>query len=32
MRDLKDKHSSIYLNQVLLKTLKDFNIKYNINK
>ena len=32
MRDLKDKHSSVYLNEVLLESLKDFNIEYNITR
>jgi hypothetical protein len=32
MKDLKDKHSGYYMNEVLLKTLQDYNIKYNITR
>jgi len=32
MKDLKDRHSSLYLKNVLIKTLKDYNIKYNITR
>jgi hypothetical protein len=32
MKDLSDKHSGVYINKVLLNTLKEFNIKYNINR
>ena len=32
IKDLKDKHSGIYLNSVLLETLKEYNIKYNITR
>lgn len=32
MKDLKEKHFSLYLNDVLLETLKEYNIKYNIIK
>jgi hypothetical protein len=31
MKDLKDIHSSIYMNSVLLEIQKDYNIEYNIN-
>jgi hypothetical protein len=30
IKDLKDIYSGKYINEVLLETLKDFNIKYNI--
>jgi hypothetical protein len=30
MKDLKDKHSGLYLNKVLLETLREYNIEYNI--
>jgi hypothetical protein len=32
MKDLKEPYSSIYINSVLLETLREYNIKYNINK
>jgi len=32
IKDLKDIYSGKYINKVLLETLKDFNIKYNIIK
>jgi len=32
MKDLKDIHSGIYMNSVLLETLKEYNIEYNITK
>ena len=32
IKDLKDIYSGKYMNKVLLETLKDFNIKYNIIK
>jgi hypothetical protein len=32
MKNLKDIHSSKYINTILLETLKDFNIEYNITK
>jgi len=32
MKDLKELYSSTYINSVLLKTLKEYNIEYNINK
>jgi hypothetical protein len=32
MKDLKDKHSGLYLKEVLLDTLKDYNIEYNITR
>jgi len=32
IKDLKDIYSKKYINKVLLETLKDFNIKYNIIK
>jgi hypothetical protein len=32
MRDLKDIYSSKYINSVLLKALKVYNIEYNIIK
>jgi hypothetical protein len=32
MKDLKEIHSSLYINSVLLETLKDYNIEYNITK
>jgi hypothetical protein len=32
MKDLKDIHSGQYINKVLLKALKQYNIKYNIIK
>ena len=30
MKDLKERHSGLYLNEVLLETLRDYNIEYNI--
>ena len=30
IKDLKDIYSGKYINKVLLETLKDFNIEYNI--
>jgi hypothetical protein len=30
MAKLEDKHSGAYIYKVLLETLEDFNIKYNI--
>jgi len=32
MRDLKEVHSSSYINSVLIEALKDFNIEYNIKR
>jgi hypothetical protein len=32
MEDLKDKHSSVYMFSVLLETLKQYNIEYNITR
>jgi hypothetical protein len=32
MKDLKDIHSGIYMNLVLLEALKDYNIEYNITR
>ena len=32
MKDLKDKHSRAYLLEVLLETLKDYNIEFNITR
>jgi len=32
MKDLKDIHSGKYMNSVLLKALREFNIEYNITK
>ena len=32
MKDLKDIYSGQYINKVLLKALKQYNIKYNIIK
>jgi len=32
MKDLKDIHSGSYINLVLLETLKEYNIKYNITR
>jgi hypothetical protein len=32
MKDLKDIHSGIYMNSVLLNTLKQYNIEYNITR
>ena len=32
MKDLKDIHSGQYMNTVLLDTLKEYNIEYNIIK
>ena len=32
MKDLKDIHSSNYINSVLLETLNEYNIEYNITK
>jgi hypothetical protein len=32
MKDLSDIHSGEYMNKVLLKALKEYNIEYNITK
>ncbi len=32
MAILEDKHLEAYISQVLLETLKEFNIKYNIKR
>jgi hypothetical protein len=32
MRDLKDRHSGVYLNEVLLELLKKFDIELDIIK
>jgi hypothetical protein len=32
MKDLKDIHSGQYMNMVLLDTLKEYNIEYNITR
>jgi len=32
MKDFKEKYSEIYINEVLLNILKDYNIEYNIIK
>ncbi len=32
MKDLKDIHSGVYMLSVLLETLKQYNIEYNINR
>jgi hypothetical protein len=32
MKDLSDIHSSAYMNSVLLETLKEYNIEYNITR
>jgi len=32
MKDLLDKHSSVYINSVLLKALKEFNLEYGITR
>jgi len=32
MKDLNEPHSGTYMNSVLLETLKEFNIKYNITR
>ncbi len=32
MKDLKEKYFNLYLKDVLIQTLKDYNIKYNIIK
>ena len=32
MKDLKEPHFNTYMNSVLLKTLKEYNIEYNIIK
>ncbi len=32
IKDLKEKHFDLYLKDVLIQTLKDYNIKYNITK
>jgi len=32
MKDLKEPHSGSYMNSVLLETLKEYNIEYNITK
>jgi len=30
MKNLKEKYSGVYINEVLLNTLKNYNIEYNI--
>ena len=32
IKNLKKRHLGYYLNKVLIDTLKEYNIKYNINK
>jgi hypothetical protein len=32
MRDLKDRHSGAYLNEVLLELLKEFDIEHKITR
>lgn len=32
MKDLKEPHSGKYINMVLLETLKDYGIEYNITR
>jgi hypothetical protein len=32
MKDLKEPHSGTYINSVLLETLREYNIEYNINR
>ena len=32
MKDLKDIHLGVYMNSVLLDTLKEYNIEYNITR
>jgi len=32
MKDLKEPHSSTYMNSVLLETLREYNIEYNITR
>ena len=32
LEDLSEKHSGAYIYKVLLKSLKGFNIEYNINR
>jgi hypothetical protein len=32
MKDLNEKHSGVYLNNVLLNTLNQYNIEYNITR
>ena len=32
MKDLKEPHSGTYINLVLLETLREYNIEYNINR
>jgi hypothetical protein len=32
MKDLKEPYSGTYMNLVLLETLREYNIKYNITK
>jgi hypothetical protein len=32
MKDLKEVHSGIYMNSVLLETLREYNIEYNITR
>ena len=32
IKDLKDIHSGVYMNSVLLETLKEYNIEYNITR
>jgi len=32
MADLDEKHSGINMNKVLIDTLKEYNIEYNINR
>jgi hypothetical protein len=32
MKDLKEPHSGTYINSVLLETLREYNIEYNITR
>jgi hypothetical protein len=32
MKDLSDIHSGVYMNSVLIETLKQYNIEYNITR
>jgi hypothetical protein len=32
MKDLVDKHLSVYMNLVLLNALKQYNVEYNITR
>jgi hypothetical protein len=32
MKDLKEPHSGTYMNSVLLETLREYNIEYNITR